>query len=508
MKKALVVIIALFCASIAQAQTPGFVEAGSWSSSGPGNGQHGRTSWLDPCSAGNAILIGSQFAAGAGVTSSSWADDASGSYPAVVPQPGSADARQVVNLFYNSSCGSGASKLTMTIAGGTPSYVDHQASVFYNLGALDASCHATATSATASCSMTTTASGDLVACYVVEDSSDLSPPGFTPASSFVPDLIDLIDPAPQMMMHQVQASAGAITPMVTLSKSSAWNIVCGAWKAASSGSAPSGMYVAHFMGMNLLMGGGTTYTSYPFPASGNLLVVTSQTGSDDMLCTAAHPDCVSDSNANSWATCGGTGQGLVGVNSQIYCAQNAATGGRLTITWSMSSDAAADNLMWYDIAGASASAFDQRGTNTGTQSTTGALATASVTPTTKSGMTIWTLGVYTDTVPGISAPTGAIFDCVIENPTQQDDPGCQNNANGHYAYSSARRQIWSVPGSVEGTRYWTWWSIADTFRPSGAGREPASSLGERRVKLAFWGAFLFMGFAVSWAVHRFVQAKP
>src|SRR5579871_6314689 len=118
MKKVLVAIAALAFVSAAQAQTPGFVEAGSWSSSGPGNPQHGRTAWLDRCTAGNAILIGSQFAAGAGVISSSWTDSASGSYTPVVAQPGSADAHQVVNLFYNTSCASGASKLTMTISGG------------------------------------------------------------------------------------------------------------------------------------------------------------------------------------------------------------------------------------------------------------------------------------------------------------------------------------------------------------------------------------------------------
>jgi hypothetical protein len=352
----------------------------------------------------------------------------------------------------------------MSITGGASSFVDHQAMVFDNAGAFDVGCHNTGRGTRAFCSMRTTAQNDLVACYVTDDSDSPPAPGLIPGGSLLLDVIDLIADRPQAMMHEVQAAAGVITPSATLSTSGAWNIVCGSWKAARRGGMPPGIHVAHFVGMNLREKGAIRYADYPFPASGDFLAVASQTGSNDTLCTNPAPKCVSDSNGNSWATCGGSGLGLVGFsNSQIYCTGggNATTSSHMKINFSRSANAAADFLVWYDVAGAGA--LEQRSTATGDQANAGSVKTESITPMTSGGMTIWTMGVATNTVPGVASPVGAIFDCPVENPTEQDDPGCQNNGGGaHYYSSSVSSQVWVAGVAVESQGYTDWFSIAVT----------------------------------------------
>jgi len=453
-----------------QLSTPTVWDALSTSGSGSGNGQHGRYTWIDPCTSGDAVFVGSQFGAGSGATAATWADDKTDSFTNIASGAGNADANQVLNLAYLSSCTSNASKLTYTITGGTPSYVESQQFVTYNVGALDTSCHNTGTGTSATCVMAAlpSATGDFIACYAGQDSGTMSSPWFTVPTGYTPVLEDDISAAQQVMFAATESNRAPTTVTLTLASSLTWNIVCGMWKSASSGSAPTGNYLVHAMGLNLVVSGATTYTSYHFPTSGNLLVMSSTTGTTDLICSSGTPNCITDSKSNSWTTCGGSGQGTVtnalGGSAQMYCAPSATTGTNMTVSWTRTAAVDGDYLVFYDFH-ATNPTFDVRNQSgaTGDQTVAGTVATAVLTPNGSTGIATWVLGVDADTVNGVNAPSGAIFDCAIPNPVQANDPDCQNNAYGHFYFASTSAQTWTGNSSAGGTAYGQWVSIADAF---------------------------------------------
>ncbi len=454
-------------------ETPTLVE--HVSIAGSGNlGQPFISFAMDPCLAGNLIVVPFTFASGSGVKSAVVTDDKGDVFSYALAQPGKSDSNQVTNIAYASNCTPGASTITIAFTGGAPPYVEAQASTFYNVATsspLDGVSSSTGTgTASASGSLTTTANGDLIYNYVVQDTQTLS--SFKAGSAFSFLGVDLLSLAQQAAQYQVQGSAAAVNPSMTLSTSAGWNSVSAAFKAAPAGTAPTGIHIVHMLQAPLAQS--PLAQTIQFPATGNLLAMSDNNGVGDTITS------MTDSLGNSWGTCGGTGNGAIdyegGGITQIWYAGNTNTGTNMTVTTNRASDANSDVIFLYDIAGAAAAPCDTRNGIYGYSQNPGPVTSASVTPDTPNGLILWTLGVDTNSVPSVTAPAGAVFDSVVQATFEQDDPPNQNNGWGHYYNATTAPVTFVVPGGVGNTEpgiYGAWVSDAAAFEAFTGTNAPA-----------------------------------
>ena len=411
----------------------------------------------NPSLAGNCIVVGFQYADTSGVTPSV-EDDKGNTYSTPIQ---TSDGRQVVNLSYALNVAPGAQKITITFSGTSPAYVSGLATEFYNVApssAIDGQTGNSGNGTTVSAgSFTPATSGDLIYQYAVQDSTSASPMGSWIQGPNPWQLLsaDLLDGA--AAQYQVQASAAAITPTLTMAPAQGFNSVAIALRPASAGTPPPpGIRVVRVQHNSV-----QAYASSPlhlqFPSTGNLLVV-SWIGVPGHDLTG-----VTDGNNNAYLSTGPAfGYGLSGDN-QIYYAAGATT--RTTLTGpnlsTTGTDISGSTAVLFDVRGAATSPYDMtagRATASGNLSTAGSVPAATLSPSTTNGLVISSIGIDSNTIVGVSP--GNFLSTV---PSPVSSPNCVSQNNGwalFYNFTAGPNTfIWTPQGGPVDN----WASIAVAF---------------------------------------------
>src|SRR5579859_220254 len=411
----------------------------------------------NPSLAGNCIVVGFQYADTSGVTPSV-EDDKGNTYSTPIQ---TSDGRQVVNLSYALNVAPGAQKITITFSGTSPAYVSGLATEFYNVApssAIDGQTGNSGNGTTVSAgSFTPATSGDLIYQYAVQDSTSAPPMGSWTQGPNPWQLLsaDLLDGA--AAQYQVQASAAAITPTLTMAPAQGFTSVAIALRPASAGTPPPpGIRVVRVQHNSV-----QAYTSSPlhlqFPSTGNLLVV-SWIGVPGHDLTG-----VTDGNNNAYLSTGPAfGYGLSGDN-QIYYAAGATT--RTTLTGpnlsTTGTDISGSTAVLFDVRGAATSPYDMtagRATASGNLSTAGSVPAATLSPSTTNGLVISSIGIDSTTIVGVSPGN---FLSTVPSPVSSPNCVSQNNGWALFYNSTAGPNtfIWTPQGGPVDN----WASIAVAF---------------------------------------------
>jgi hypothetical protein len=411
----------------------------------------------NPSLAGNCIVVGFQYSDTSGVIPSV-KDDQGNTYSTPVQ---SSDGNQVVNLSYALNVAPGAQKITITFSGTSPAYVSAVASEFYNVApssALDGQTGGSGSGSTVSAgSFTPATSGDLIYQYAIQDSTSASPMGsWTQGPN--PWLLlsaDLLDGS--AAQYQVQASAAAITPTLTMAPSQGFTSVAIALRPASAGTPPPpGIRVIRVQHNSI-----QPYASSPvrlqFPSTGNLLVLS-------WIGVPGHTlSGVTDGNNNAYVSTGPSfGYGLSGEN-QIYYAASALTSTTLTgpNLSTAGTDISGSTAVLFDVRGAATAPYDKtagRATASGTISTTGSVTAANLSPSTANGLVITSIGIDSNTIVGVSP--GNLLS-TVPAPVSSPNPVDQNN--GWALFYNTNAGPISFVWTPQGGPMEDWASIAVAF---------------------------------------------
>lgn len=262
---------------------------------------------------------------------------------------------------------------------------------------------------------------------------------------------DVIDGC--MAQSGIYSSTSAINPQATTAAGSNYVAATMAIKAASAGTAPTGMYILAIGHTQIAVGVGTTTTTQ-FPCSGNLVAIMSGGGGDRSI-TA-----VSSTPSNTWAATGAKNSD--GNNStRAWYAANASCSGALTLTLTWDNSTGDSTLVIYDIAGAAASPFRKRIAQTGSITPAGPFTMfTSSEPGTNTGIALGMDIHNLNTGFAMTAPSGAVFDAISYGGQSLDGPsdGDQNNDWGHAYITSTASFNWTwtfaesteVPGNYAG----------------------------------------------------------
>lgn len=383
------------------------------------------------------------------------------------------------NLSYSGGCytvnaASGIRNITVTWPVATATQGAVAVGLAYNVNAFDTSSSngtQTATTTWSAGSLTTTAANDLVCQWAVGTTTRTNVSAFSVGSGYTMQIADRRDAG--AVQCQVIASAGSTTPSLT-GQSNGYVSTALAFKAGSSGTLPSGMYVKRLYHYNSASGiAGGTINLQAQADSGDLLVLSTQGGGSGPQTVTA----VSDGSNGSWSGCGGQSTGSGGPTSSAYFFPNSAAG-LLALSVTTSGTGDQGPLFVYDIAGAATTqtcvhqaAFDNSGT----------VGHPPVTPYTdfhpgaNSGITISSLGVNFNTVIGVTAPSAAKFDANTAGGQSLDGPSVpdENNGMAHAAFSDNTAQTWTWSGSNSGENIQTYAGQSDSFQASGATLRPA-----------------------------------
>lgn len=260
-------------------------------------------------------------------------------------------------------------------------------------------------------SFTTTAAGDLIVQYANRNAHGAgTEETWSNSSPWVFAVADRIDG--QTLQYQIQASAGAINPLVTLAASQPW-ATCGiALKSASAGTPlPAGLRIIRLLHHNTQNGTDTSVT-VQFPTSvANGLIVVANSGPSQVTA-------VTDSASNSYTSIGSTIVNLEG--AAMFYAKNTTPSNSMTQTHTMSggqSGSHGSSCFIYEIQGADTTApldttFGTSGfaSASGTQATGGAggnVPTFTATPGAQNELIIIVGSMQADTATGWASPTGA-----------------------------------------------------------------------------------------------------
>src|SRR5437867_2089451 len=280
-------LITLLCASPLSAQTPTFINGQRQVSSSLARGNNatvgcdagdGTLSTYVFCTenaslAGNAVIAACTWATVAGVTGAV-TDNKGSTYTAAFGTAPN-DVNQTVQFFYALNVAAGVHSLTLTFTGGTPTFIQCAAYQYQNIATSAANCGTTSaaftsTTSVAAGSFTPTASNCLIIQIGIQDSA-LPSGTWSAMVSPVFNLLDVDKRAGFATQMFVQGVAAAVNPTLTLSAAASGITAAIALKNATSGSAPTGMFVRR-SNQNGLIDTVTSYT-FQFPCSGNLVIV-------------------------------------------------------------------------------------------------------------------------------------------------------------------------------------------------------------------------------------------
>jgi hypothetical protein len=284
----------------------------------------------------------------------------------------------------------------------------------------------TGTGTVASGSVTTTSPGDLIYQYGYDTDNTLltstgmtgmtSGPGFTFLSADV-----MLGTFAQ---YQVQSSAGAILPVVTVAGvTDAFNTVAIALRGGIQGSAPPpGIRIVGVHHVDYYHPG-----TIIIPSSGNLLYVSTAFGSGNVNINS-----ISSAPSNSWIELPNTG--AANGPPQCFYAANATTSPNLTLAITGPTGISSQiSFVIYDIAGAATSPFDTSWDASGNAPTEpeGNFSFGTITPSTSNGLVIATMATYSGV---ITATTGSVQ--VLDSVTygNETDADLMDNADAYAHY--------------------------------------------------------------------------
>jgi hypothetical protein len=338
-----------------QAQTPRLVYSNSLAASGqPGNnfkivygGAMGTGSL-----AKNLITI--RVTSPNGSTVSSISDNLSDTYT-LGASVNSGSGGWVTSLYYLAGAPAGITQITVNYSSAVADW--HGAVQEYSGVAtsspVDGTCSNHSTPVGCSSAITTTAANDLVVATTIGlgatiEWNRLSPTGtIAPGGSFFLDSADTQTSTADEEF--VQTSPGSVTPSFSIAGSSqSFNIVGAAFKAASAGSNPTGMYILHEQHIQIGGSAPTSFNDY-FVSSGNLVVADTDTG--QTFTTNSIDSC---SPSNSWTT---KTEGSFWPYF-FYLTSTASFSTNLHCTIHSSNTGDNEIMVVYDVAGAAASPLD------------------------------------------------------------------------------------------------------------------------------------------------------
>jgi len=312
--------------------------------------------YAEPALAGNLGIVTFTYDNGSTSTptTATATDDKSDSYTCV---SGSVDSGSGIwnGACYSPNLTAGAHVVTVTLASGL-THVSAKVAQFNNIATtspLDASAHnnGSSSSTATGTALTTTQANDLIYFQVCRAGTP-SVTSFTVGSGFTFGTTDINDGC--ATEFEVASSAGAVTPSMTMASASTYVTFALAFKAATAGTAPSGMYVAHLLGWGTPVSTSGTTWNFQFPSNGNLLVL-------DTIGSLT-PGTVPTDGTNSWIaagttnSAGGSGTGL----SLEYYVPNATANPTGLITASTTGSAGDASWAFYDIHNAATSPFVAR----------------------------------------------------------------------------------------------------------------------------------------------------
>src|SRR6266849_5952496 len=166
-----IVLLTSLFASTSRASTPTYASngTGNTTTTSTNTGSSYKMTLPNLTGAGNAVVCGYNYAANRGVTVVV-TDDKGNSYTSF----SASDGGQIVSIARALNVSAGASVVTLTFSGGTPTSVSGGCFEYYNIaatGADDGSCSGNGSGTTVACSaaITTTAADDLIFQYAIED---------------------------------------------------------------------------------------------------------------------------------------------------------------------------------------------------------------------------------------------------------------------------------------------------------------------------------------------------
>lgn len=308
-------------------------------------------------------------------------------------------------------------------------------------------------------SITTTQAGDLVLQWAEEDGAT-NTETWTAGTSFTLSTAISIS-IPTASQHQIQVSAGAINPSITMGTGDSWATVAVAFKAGSSGTAlPAGIRVLGHQFWNLQAGNNGPFT-LQFPTFGNLLVI--GTMSSPGFDISAVSDGTNTYTQRGSALGSGSSGDVQTWDTDGHAYTPAST---LSLTVTFTGSATGGSAMFFlDVKGSKApNAFDQRTTATGSQAVSGNLSSVSISPAVANGLVVVQEANNSNNITGMS-PGIAIMG--IPTPfTSTNDPIAENDGAGieYNANTSSRTYVWTTSGGA----LLAWAASAVAYKPLGA----------------------------------------
>ncbi len=339
----------------------------------------------------------------------------------------------VTALYYVAGAPAGITQITVNYSASVADW--HGAVMEYSGVATsspaDGTCSNHSTTIQCSAAINTNGANDLVVATMIGLSGGIlnnKLTTITPGGSFFLDAADTKNSNADEEF--VQNTPGSITPSFTVTGSSeSFNIVGMAFKSATAGTNPTGMYILHEQ-HTTAPNGGASQTTY-FVSSGNLVVASVELGSGDPYSISG----CSPSNTFTKQTEGSLWPQF------FYLISTASFSTNLHCTISNSGD---DNAIFviYDVVGAAPSPFDVL--TSGQSQGNGGYVSGTVTPGHSPGIAFFAANDGTGPVTavgqstdGVTATPGALFDNTPY--TGEDDGGQLNNGDAwqHYFFNSA-----------------------------------------------------------------------
>lgn len=450
------IALLLVAAGSCAAQVPTLVQDVSWGTNDGGKtARYWSFSLPNPALANNLVVCGLTYT---GATAAATiTDDQNNTW---MQGPASDDGTHVVTLMYAAGVAAGTQNLALTLSAAR--YDVHlQCAEFYNVATFSPADGSSSTSDVtgpniAAGSFATTADGDLIFHYGIDDS------GFCcnhPVTSYVPgtgfNLLASRRVTPTFAQYAVQNTHGTINPTMTVNQTSheAFGSAAMAFKAAATGTAPSGVRIVHAMVFSPPNpgGNGTITEQFPCYASGDTIVATGSTSPAQFDLTRGGAGGFTDSEGNPYTAVSFADY------PQLFYAQNITCGNpnSRTVTDAFRDGGSPDPVMLYDITGVAPASFDstmgivkafgqqaQKSTTDTSCPNDGSVnSTLRATPSSPSGIIIVVENNGQGPECGMSGP-GNVFDSAWFQGEDDECCGMLNSSSGygHIFYSSAAQQ--------------------------------------------------------------------
>jgi hypothetical protein len=382
-------------------------------------------------------------------------------------------AGQRADIFVQPNCPAGISEITVTYQGSAnPAYKQAGAYEWANIdqsaNPTDGTNGALSASPVAPGAFTTTADGDLIFLFILEDTSG-PPTAVTKfAGSAGVKMLSANNVDGNACAYVIQTTHGSINPSVTVTGGTDnFQCLALALKSASAGTVPA---AGRIIGVQHVAIDVTQSRPYALqvPVYGNFQVVTS-------ICIGAAATgitSISDTNGNTYTGTGGSNDADGSVD--IWSALNSTPNDQNVLTIQIDSDInAGSTFVIYDIdTGATPWAFDTRGSASGTQSTTADLVTASVTPSRTGGISVGVVSIISHTVSGLASPSDGTFDSYVDpgfngvGTTLDQDNGWAHRYNTDL---NANTFTWTIQHNTAPAGVGGWGALAAAFSPVASG---------------------------------------